>query len=78
MTRTKRDRLTPYRENMKARTVTDADLSAGFRDALKRADTIIVARGGQRRPLAELDDVTRAAAMARLAQLTAGGERGAA
>lgn len=77
MTRTKRDRLTPYKENMKARTVTDADLSAGFRDALKRADALIARRGGRRR-VRELDDVTRAAAVARLAQLTAGGERGAA
>lgn len=77
MTRTKRDRLTPYRENMKARTVTDADLSAGFRDALKRADALIVARGGRRR-VRELDEAGRSAAVARLAELTSGGERGAA
>lgn len=39
----------------------------------READALIVARGGRLRPLVELDEAQRAAAMGRLAQLTAKG-----
>ena len=63
--------LTPYRENMKTRTVADDDLSAKWRAALEWSALLITARGGTVRPLRELDDVSRAAAMARMSELTA-------
>lgn len=44
----------------------------------READELIARRGGRLRPLVALDDMTHAAALARLAELTSGGERGAA